>query len=366
MNKFFLVCPIGLEIYLKSELLWKMKLHFPSEKLELLEITHGGIEILCKAELGFALNQILRCPSKILLRIKEQKCRDLPKFYNIIKKIPWKTYLNQEEVEVKITAKKSRLIHTGRLEDTFKKGMFDYFEANKIKEHIKQAHSDKQLQNIFIRLFEDNLTISLDTSGDLLHIRGNRSFRGLASIRENMASLLLQSLTTGLEDKQYNLIDPMCGSGTFLFEWRDRLKTQQRDFAYTNLSEKYLTSELEITRVSISDNYNYYGLDISTDIIDKLKDTPDICFKYQDIFDASPITGNNIVIINPPFGKRVKIEGDKVKYFARIVEQVESLYRPIRFGIIIPRDFVGKLKGEKLYFSQNGIDVCFLIRMIKN
>lgn len=362
MNKFFLVCPIGLENSLKSELTAKFQIYFPSEAFTIVDTTHGGIEIKCSAHIGFALNHVLKTPSKILLRIKEQKCRDLPKFFNIIKKIPWKNYLNQEHVEVSITAKKSRIIHTGKLEVSFHKALSEYFSANKIKGAVLKKHKEDKAQNIFIRLFEDNLTISFDTSGELLHIRGDRSFRGLASIRENIASLLLIELTSNLRNQQYNLIDPMCGTGTFLFEWRKRFDLQSREFLYMGLKESLLANKVALVKTDIHDNFKYYGFDINNEIISKNNNTLGITFKQSDIFEAKEIKGNNIVIVNPPFGKRVKISGDKVIFFKKLVEQIERVYKPERLGILIPRDFVGKLKGEKRFFKLNGIDICFLIR----
>lgn len=361
MNKFFLVCPIGLENALKSELTSKSKLYFPPNAIEITGSVHGGIEVQCELSVGLSLNYILRTPSKILLRIKEQKCRDLPKFYNIIKKIPWKTYLNEESAKVSITAKKSRLIHTGRIEDSFHKALKDYFEANKLKEALREQHQDDPLQNIFIRFHEDNMTVSLDTSGELLHIRGDRSFRGLASIRENIASLLLIELMSGLEQKTYNLIDPMCGTGTFLYEWSKRDKLQSRKFAFETLSQNIMSEEINIKEINSSDHYKYYGFDINAEIIEKLNSDSGIEFKQQDIFEAQPITGDNIVIVNPPFGKRVKIEGDKIQFFDILVKSVKKAYNPKRMGLLIPRDYVGKLKGRKIYFKQNGIDICFLI-----
>ncbi len=364
MNKFFLICPIGLEDLLEIELLEKWALFFPNTGLPERKLIPGGIEITCELHFGFMLNKILKSPSKILWRLKTRKCRDLPKFYNIIKKISWRNYLNQEELQVSITAKKSRLIHTGKLEESFHKAVKDYFESNKIKLKIVEKHKDDPLQKIFLRLNNDELTISLDTSGELLHIRGDRSFRGHASIRENIASLLLTKLMVKLPVKKYNLIDPMCGTGTFLFEWQNRLKPNQRSFNYEFLSSKQLMGIPELEEVDTNQSTDYYGRDLDPLIIEKNKELKSLIdFKCQDIFKADELVdGNNILIMNPPYGKRVEIHGCKVDFFKALIKSVHKIYSPYRLGIIIPRDYVSNLKGQRIYFNQNGIEVCFLIQ----
>ena len=296
------------------------------------------------------------------MRIKSQKCRDIPKLYNIIRKIPWKTYLNQETCEVKVSAKKSRLIHTGKIEEAFFDGLKDHFKANSIKTSLLEAFEEAPKQVIFLRFFEDELTISLDTSGDLLHIRGNRSFRGHASIRENIASILLYKLTEDLPETKYNLIDPMCGTGTFLFEWRDQFKKIDRNFLYQSSALTPLSGEDLTIKKDKNHEVSFFGFDQDKEIIDKLKGTPNIAFEVGDVFKPKTLEGTNIIIINPPYGKRVKIKGDKIDYFRDLIDAVAKNYSPMRLGIIIPRDFVGSLPGERTYFKQNGIDVCFLVQ----
>lgn len=364
MECFYLVCPIGLEKYLIKELKQKFALYFPENEFNLKVIDKGGVEIECEREIGFSLNIILRTPSKILWRIKTQKCRDLPKLYNIAKKINWKAYFNQTEFQFKITAKKSRIIHTGKMETSLNKAITDYFQANKIKESILAKYKEKQQPTIFIRLFNDDLTISIDTSGELLHIRKDRAFRGHASIRENIAALLLQRLFSKLpSNTAINLIDPMCGTGTFLFEKLNEFKLQDRDFLFENFNQDLVKNLPVLEAPSTNYKIKYLGYDLDKDILDKIP-TTNITFEQQNIFDAKPVSGKNIVIINPPYGKKIKIEGNKKDFFRSIFESVQKNYNPIRFGMIIPREYVGNLPGKRLLFKQNGIDVCFLVNGI--
>ena len=350
---------------MEAELREKISVLTPKPNYSIIEITRGGILLNCEIGLGLHLNRILRTPSKILLRIKTQKCRDLPKLFNIVRKIAWKDYLNQPHAEVKVSAKKSRLIHTGKIERSFHEGIESYFNGNKIKTEILEKHKDDPKQTVFIRLFEDELTISLDTSGDLLHIRGNRSFRGHASLRENIAALLITKLLCDVPEGKYRVIDPMCGTGTFLFEWRDRYELVDRNFAFQYSPLIKYTHNLEIDYQTFNPAY-LEGFDIDEEIIDKLKDSEKISFSKQDVFKESPYPSEIpcVIVTNPPFGKRVRIQGDKLEYFEKIHKSVKKNYNPSLIGMIIPRDFVGELPGERLFFNLNGIEVCFLVQKL--
>ena len=361
MEQFYLICPIGLESYMHWELTQKWPKYFAEDELSEIKIDKGGIEISCKRKQGFYLNQILRTPSKILWRLKKRKCRDIPRLYQIIKKHEWRDYLNQTSVEIKVSAKESRLFHSGKIEKAAHDAINDYFKAQSLKKSLQEAHKDDSLQTIHLRLFQDELTISLDTSGELLHKREDDRFKGLASLRENIAQLLIIALTKDLNEEIDHFIDPMCGSGTFLFERKNQNELLNRDFAYQYLAKQMSVEVFPLKANKVEVKEKLLGFELQENIVSKLKDES-IKFSQQDLFAGTKVNGNNIVIINPPYGKRVKIKGDKLKYFEDIISKCEQLYAPKAFGIIIPRDFVGNIKGERISFNQNGIPVTFLIR----
>ena len=91
-HEFFLICPIGLEKLLLKELEFK----FP--QITDIAFEPGGVTINCSLELGLCLNKYLKTTTRILLRLKKQKCRDLPKLYQILRKVDWKHYLKQKNL----------------------------------------------------------------------------------------------------------------------------------------------------------------------------------------------------------------------------------------------------------------------------
>ena len=66
-------------------------------------------------------------------------------------------------------------------------------------------------------------------------------------------------------------------------------------------------------------------------------------------------------MLNPPYGKRIAIQGDKRKYFNQLVEHLQQQEFK-RAGIIIPKIYSQKIQATKrLAFNQNGIQVEFLV-----
>jgi putative N6-adenine-specific DNA methylase len=357
MNIFFLICPIGFEPLLLEELNYKWAKHFPEASFTVVSNEVGGIEIETELEFGLQLNMVLKIPTRILLRLKKQKCRDLPKLFNILKKIKWKDYLKQQNVDFHISARKSRLIHTGRIKNTSIDALKAYFNANKIPQKKELLNAKDQI--IFLRFNEDNLDISLDTSGELLHKRDKNSYRGKASIRESFSAALCLKLLGLNHHDQIHFIDPMCGSGTNLLEARDFFTLNRRDFSFQNWINFPEVDHLQ-DLPSIWNFQSLIGNELDKEVFENVKEQ-ELDIRHGDFFDFS-FENTNYLILNPPYGKRIKIDQDKVKYFKSLIGHIKTNIKPDRFGIIIPRDFAGQIHcKERLNFNQNGIKVTFLI-----
>tara|TARA_Y100000780_G_scaffold155505_1_gene140208 strand:+ start:245940 stop:247031 length:1092 start_codon:yes stop_codon:yes gene_type:complete len=360
MNLFYLICPIGLEDSVMREL--RLKGLF--SELEDLKTLQGGIEFTCPLELGLSLNTLLKTPTRILLRLKTKKCRDFPKLFKTIGQIPWRDYLVKEEVEWRITTKSSRIINTSKAEETCQRALQKFFQGQPLSKKVLEANKESSKQKVFLRFDKDELTMSLDTSGELLHIRGERRNRGKASLRESYASCLLMLLLS--EDKLpiEKLVDPMCGTGSFLHEALEFFKPNTtRDFPYKRWpivkSDKLISEMTEKVLVK-----SCYGFDLEP----VAKTSENLLIETHDIFTSLPDKNKTLVkgsylICNPPYGKRVKIQGKKKAYFESLIKQIEKEFKPKLYGMIIPSD-VQIPFPIKIPFNNNGIKVNFCIKVI--
>ena len=352
MSEFFIVVPIGLESLALKELEYKFSKHFLHEVYEA-NVIKGGVELNCELKYGLKLNDILKIPTRILLRIKTQKCRDLPKLFNILKKINWKEHLRQHNVSFNISCHQSRLIHTGRIEKTATEALIAYFAANQIPQKSLKPGLEEQV--IFIRFVNDDLTISLDTTGEPLYKRSQHVYRGKAGLRENYASGFLLYL---LDIKDYSdniLIDPMCGSGTFLKEASNFFNLNKRNFSYQNWS-----TQIDITLDDLQDIWNFkeiIGYDKDNSVLENIDSA--LATSKQDFLTTKTISPRTIYIMNPPYGKRIKLDNPKL-YFSKLINHIKAL-SPFSTGIIVPKEYSSKIISKsRLNFNQNGIKVEFI------
>lgn len=354
MNLFYLICPIGLETALIKEI--QIKGLAPG--LASVKAGKGGVEIEAPFETGLALNYQLKTPTRILMRIKERRCRDFPKLFKVITQIPWRDFLVQEKVQWRISCKTSRIINTDKAQESCEKALKKYFAAAPLSKKILEQNAHMPEQKVYLRFENDDLTISLDTSGDLLHIRGGRPDRGKASLRENYAACLLTLLLDG--KKEDSLIDPMCGTGTFLNEALDYFTPLNReDFPFNVWKGAPKSPESDSHEGLVKE---CLGLDLEP----KAKERKGLEIHEQNIFEPLPMPlkekwQDSVLICNPPYGKRVKIKGDRKSYFLSLLGRIEKEYNPKRLGIIIPADV--KLHfDEVIPFNNNGIKVNFGIK----
>lgn len=362
---FFLTFPVGLEILGESELNLKWPLFFPNENYKIETRVMGGLEISCKKEIGFLLNHILKCPSRILMRLTSFKCRDVPKLFQRTSKYNWAPYLLSVNPKLHIAATESRLFDSRKIEKAFHDGVAEFFRHQPMKKKYMELKVNFAPE-IFIRFLDDTCTFSLDTTGELLHKRGDKTAMGHAPIRESLASLLLMGLGS---DEEATLIDPMCGSGTFLSESLDFFKVNNiREFSYQNTP---YFRELKTKPILPQDqNKKLFNKHIGFDIDTKM-DHKDIEFKNIDVFKANSTNEKNcFIIVNPPYGKRI---GDKNEinpsYYLKILESIKINYSPNLIGIIIPEEHNFKIKNltvvRSYAFKNGGIPVIFYVLTCK-
>jgi putative N6-adenine-specific DNA methylase len=214
-ESFFLVIPVGLEAFAEAELLEKAKLLSKRSAglagVEVLSRSKGGLTIRCDRALGFALNHWLKIPTRILLRLAEFRCKDLPKLFNRVRKLPWQNYLRRGPVECSVSVHESRL----KIKETIAESVREALRDCEHHQPFRKKFLDVP-QNIFLRIKKDTVFVSIDTSGEALYKRGYKPFTAQAPMRENLAAGLLWPLLSSCPEG--TIVDMMAGSGTLGFE----------------------------------------------------------------------------------------------------------------------------------------------------
>lgn len=337
MKDFYLIIPLGLEELALRELREKL----PTQGL-VLELTPGGLKLSAPEQWIPLLHQHLKIPTRVLMRLDQFKARDLPRLYKKLAAHPWRLYLQSPPDHVAASTHHSRLTHTGKIEQAVRDAILDSLRAEAPK---KRAHN-QQPETVYLRLEQDQVTLSLDLTGHPLFERTGAPLSSghRASIRTNLAAAQFYALIQGLpRETSYELVDPMMGSGTLLKEAYHFYVPNDRPHAFHNWLKNHSFPEINQTAPKLHL--------LGGDLHQAAHGLPLDSFVLGDCFKANYPTPTHprLVISNPPYGERLK------KTFR--VPELLTLYRDqlkaSRAGLVTPRswDFTPLLRpGERFHY----------------
>jgi putative N6-adenine-specific DNA methylase len=220
---YFAVCAPGFEEVTKQNI-------EGLENITVLSAETGGITFQGNLNTMYHTNLQLRTAHRVLLRVDDFLAQSYPMLFNKVKKIPWELYLGfNKTCSIHVSAKESRLHQHKTIAKTIHDGISEYMQTLGLSPHLNVDAPTE----IHVRLFQDRCTLSINTSGEHLHKRGYRQLVSEAPIRETLAASILQTVDVQSFEM---ILDPMCGSGTFLIEAVLMLKNiapgLQRNFAF--------------------------------------------------------------------------------------------------------------------------------------
>ena len=205
-QKFFAPCPRGLEAVLAGEL----------AELGAGEIAaaEGGVGFSGALPVAYAVNLHSRFASRVLWQVGAGQYRSEDDVYRGVNALDWPLLFDGAlTIRVNVAAVRSPLNSLDFITLRIKDAVCDKFRSQTgVRPSVDTAQPDVRIHAF---LETDRFTVYLDTSGDPLFKRGARQIAGEAPLRENLAAgiLKLSGWTPDLP-----LLDPMCGSGTFLIE----------------------------------------------------------------------------------------------------------------------------------------------------
>lgn len=267
----------------------------------------GGVTIKGGWPEVWRANLEMRGASRVLARIGSFRAMHLAQLDKRARKLAWGAVLRPDQpVRVEASSKGSRIYHAGAAAERIERAIFEEFGA---------PISPEAEICIKARIDDDLCTISVDTSGELLHKRAHKEAVNKAPMRENLAALFLRQC--GFDGSQ-SLVDPMCGSGTFVIEAAEIALGLQpgrsRHFAFERLAGfdeeawrqlhhhqkrettlRFHGSDRDEGAIRMSRaNAQRAGVDAVTD------------FQCKAIADLTAPEGPpGLVIVNPPYGERI-------------------------------------------------------------
>lgn len=309
LHYFFAPCPRGLEPILGTEL----------EQLGAVSVQgrDGGVQFQGDWRICYRANLESRIASRILWRVARRPYMSEADLYNTTYALPWNEWFNPElTIRVNIAASKCPLPSLDFVTLRIKDAVCDKFREIT----ARRPSVDTALPDIRIHGFLDarEFSLYLDTSGDALFKRGLRQNAGKAPIRENLAAGILY--LTGWQPGT-PLLDPMCGSGTFLLEAvqmsLDIAPGLGRSFAFERLDgfDKELWSRLKeaaIVRQKPKTLLPIFGSDLYGDVLADARANLStagfaeiVTLKQANVLEISAPAPSGFLITNPPYGVRI-------------------------------------------------------------
>lgn len=323
-------CHFGMEAVLKREI---YDLGYDITKVEDGRVTfEGDLEAICRS------NIFLRTAERVMVQIGRFHATTFDELYENMKALPWEDWIPQDGKfwVKKASSVKSKLFSASDIQSICKKAMVDRL---KMTYHTDWFKEDGASFPVRIFLLKDEVTVALDTTGDPLHKRGYRTWTSKAPISETLAAALIM-LTPWRADRI--LVDPFCGSGTFLIEAAMMAANiapgMNRSFtaeAWTHLIPKQMWYDVveeaeEMVDTDIS--CDLQGYDLDQDMIRIARANAKqagvdhlIHFQQRDVADLKHSKKYGFIITNPPYGERLEDKKDLPALYATIGQVYRDL-----------------------------------------
>ncbi|MEY8263267.1 MAG: bifunctional 23S rRNA (guanine(2069)-N(7))-methyltransferase RlmK/23S rRNA (guanine(2445)-N(2))-methyltransferase RlmL [Bermanella sp.] len=368
-----ITCPKGLEQLLADEI----------TALGAQQVKLGVSYVGCQPDqlIGYKICLWSRLASRVLWPLAKFPIDDAQDMYQQLMQIPWIEHFSDRQtfrVHFNGSNDEIRNTHFGALK--VKDAICDYFRD---VSGNRPDVSDKPDVGIHIRLYRDEISVSLDFAGDSLHRRGYRQSQGLAPLKENLAAALL--IRAGwpalMKTQEAALLDPMCGSGTLLIEaalmaadiapgllrkqfafekwkkhqspeWQEmRAQAQQR-------KEQAQQGDLELTIA---------GYDMDREVIAKAKDNARragvmhfIHVAPQPLSELTKEKGlpeTGLILCNPPYGERLSDEVAIGSLYAAMGHKIKQHFANWTLAIFTgnpQQAYQFKMRSDKQYQLYNG------------
>lgn len=339
----FLVTAPGLEYLLREEAVEK---GFRKPVTEV-----GGVTVRGGWVDAWRANLEIRGASKVLVRIGAFRVQHLSQLDKRARAFPWGDILRPDvPVRVDVTCKNSRIYHSGAAIERI---------ATAIQDELGAPISKDGEVSIKARIYDNLCTLSVDTSGDMLHKRGHKEAVNKAPMRENLAALMLRQC--GYKGKE-PVVDPMCGSGTFVIEAAEiaaRLHPgRTRGFAFEKLAnfDAEAWQDLRGRGNPFTPELRFYGSDQDAGAIRmshanaERAGVGELCeFQEQSISDlVAPSGPPGLVIVNPPYGARIGNMKQLNALYRSLGQRLKEQFIGWRVGLVTSEDALAKKPAWRL------------------
>ena len=342
----FLAAPPGLEPALAEE---ARALGFDSP-----HVVPGGVEVAGSRTEAMRANLWLRGAGRVLMRVAQFRALHLAQLDKRAHRVDWAAHLRPDvPVRVEAACSRSRIYHQGAAAERVaraiaaRSGAPVSFGAGRNSGAEDAPEGDTPPLRVLARIDDDLCTLSIDTSGAPLHRRGHKLAVGKAPLRETLAALFLRQC--GFDGRE-PVVDPMCGSGTFVIEAAEiaagLAPGRTRAFDFERMAgfdaTAWAAMRAEVAGAGRVPDLHFLGADRDQGAVAMAEanavragvDTR--CrFLCQPVSALEPPTGPpGLVMVNPPYGARIGKRHMLHSVYGALGQTLAARFRGWRVGLV--------------------------------
>lgn len=381
MTSFFASCAKGLEEMLGQEL---EGLGASQTKL-----TIAGVHFEATWEDVYAMLLNTRLASRILHPLAEMDALNPDELYKNMRRIVWHEHMTVDDTfAINASVNRSEIKHDKYAALRTKDAIVDHFrESLDIRPDVDRDDPDLRFH---VTIRENRATLSLDLCGAPLHERGYRRAHGRAPLKENLAAaVLIRAGWPNRIGEGVTLVDPMCGSGTFLIEgllmagkiapglFRDSFAVQnwlKFDAVAWDKALGAAKAQREAGLARLGDmQIRAAGFDLDKEVLNLaemavtragLNDLVQLGQRDLKHWKPANVRGwrhGGLVIVNPPYGERLGDEAEIPKLYQTLGKILKECFKGFHASVFTGNPEMGKrmgIRAHKRYKLYNGALAC--------
>ena len=351
---------------------------------ELIELGANNVQIERRAvsftgdkRMLYTANFCLRTASRVLVPIASFKAKKTDDIYEQVKQVDWSQYMTAKTTfQIDATVYSDLFRHSQFVTYRVKDAIVDWWmEQGGVRPSVQLTNPDLYLN---VHIAGDNVTVSLDSSGESLHKRGYRVANTQAPINEALAAGML--LLAGWKG-QSDFYDPMCGSGTLLIEAALIARNiapgiYRKGFAF----EKWASFDADLFEDVSSDDSRerdfehkiygsdagFYAVQAATKNVQSAGLQRDIDVKQirvEELRLADRDTEGALVMMNPPYGERLSQDKNVLRLYQDMGTALKHQFSGATAWIISSNEdalkCVGLRPAKKIHLVNGDLECLF-------
>jgi putative N6-adenine-specific DNA methylase len=332
----------------------------------------GGVAFAGDRSALYRANLHLRTANRVLMRLGDFPAVGFAELRKRAARLPWEHCLAPgQPLSLRVTCHKSRLYHSDAVAERVAGAIADRLGQPPPLHNFDEEETGIPPQLIVVRLLHDHCTISVDSSGELLHRRGYRLATAKAPLRETLAATIL--MASGWDpaagESTAVLLDPFCGSGTIPIEAAHMaldlapgLATgQARRFAFMEwpdfdgalwaqlveqAQEQHMrraAQQADRLQIAASDR-DAGAIQLAQANAARGGVAERIQFSSRPVSAVSPCCETGWIVTNPPYGMRVSAARDIRNLYAQFGNILRTSFRGWQLAVLCnDRQLLGQL-----------------------